>query len=98
MVDQTGRKGAKMPSQIISRDMITTAMKDLATCREVINAIICPSKTLGDKGVTLGMIRVTPTGCWSTINFPQWVKLENEDRPKAFSFNCTSSGEFLSWV
>lgn len=88
-----------MKNNTITREMITAAMKDIKTCKEAVNRIICPDKVLAPhKGVSFGCVRVTPYGCWTTINFPQWVKLENEDRPKAFSYYCTETGEFLRWA
>lgn len=82
----------------INREMITEAMQNIPTCCEKINSIISPNKRIqAHKGVRLDTIHVTSEGCWSKIIFPQWVVLENSFS-KSYQFNCTESGEFISWV
>lgn len=84
--------------KIITREMLTDLMENRDTICEKVNNFICPTKKLQPhKGARIDGIHITPEGCWSTLIFPQWVKLE----PlwgKSYRFICDENGEFISWV
>lgn len=83
---------------VITREMLTACMADRSKCLSRVNAVICSTPLNPWQGATFGKIRVTPDGCWCTLNFPQWVRTENPDGRKSYRFRCTPEGEFLAWV
>ena len=81
----------------VNKEMFTEAMQDIKSCCETINGIISPQKKIqAHKGARLGAIRVTDSSCWRTISLPQWVVLQDTSF-KHYRFNCTETGEFISW-
>lgn len=83
---------------MITRNQLTAAMKS-DNRLQAVNAIISPDKELAPhKGALLERISVTPDGCFSYLILPQWVKLDNPERPRGYAFRCTESGAFIEWL
>lgn len=63
-----------------------------------LNAFISDKPLQPHKGVILGKIRKTDIGYWSSITFPQWVVLEDNQANKTYRFECTKDGEFIAFA
>jgi hypothetical protein len=67
---------------------------------EKLNDFISPKKKLQpEKGVQFGRIVTTSEGTWSSLSFPQWVRLEDEatKATKTYRFKCDANGKFIAW-